>query len=442
MTDLLDLLNPQTLGVLLGNSDQPGLSLDNYAPKPGQFPEQQSAPPEAAGRGVDLMMHPPGQQTPAQNAGYSTFGEETPPPAEGYRNALAPPTPQVFQPAAGAGEMPNSPGTPMPTPAQGAGGGPAPGGYPPLPPSRPSEMLASQPAPAGQPMDISAPQASPSGMLPPEVSQEKGGVRRRPDGLLSALGIDLGLSAETKAGLGKGLAAVGQNWNKPGLAALAGSAGAALSGESDEENKQRELGMKEKGQQFNQTSTAFKDMLAAAAQKNNEQYRAAQATYLTARAKSVAEGKTKEDWRNTPFGAMVTADQRAEKWHEGQLKAAREQWKANFTPPAEQEKQKAELQQKRDAMRDQILSSRGIKPEAAAQMRNQGTVAPVNGKFPDHAPPFDTRKMSKDEFLNSVPVGAYYLDENGVARRRTKPSPEAQKTSDAANYDDQTAMAG
>lgn len=55
--------------------------------------------------------------------------------------------------------------------------------------------------------------------------------------LESALGLDPNSAAAVRGALAKGLTSVGTNWNKPGLAAFSGSAGASIGGGQEAANK-------------------------------------------------------------------------------------------------------------------------------------------------------------------------------------------------------------
>jgi hypothetical protein len=86
-------------------------------------------------------------------------------------------------------------------------------------------------------------QATGWGNLPPEiVAALRAGIRppqQNNSGLLSSMfGLSPSGAAQFSSALGSGLASVGQNWNKPGGAAFAASAGAAKQGGNQAQQQQ------------------------------------------------------------------------------------------------------------------------------------------------------------------------------------------------------------
>lgn len=136
------------------------------------------------------------------------------------------PFPPGTDPMTAGGETPNGPGlppspqVPMPMPRPpGADAGPAA-----LPPNAAPTSGAGMPP--GPPLSLVPPNAAPSGFRQNGVGP-----------LGRMLGLDANRASELSGSLAKGLKSVGDNWNKPGLAAAAGSAGASLEGGNEAGNK-------------------------------------------------------------------------------------------------------------------------------------------------------------------------------------------------------------
>jgi hypothetical protein len=130
-----------------------------------------------------------------------------------------PPDPSTSDIAAGippGGAPVPAPGTPMPQPRPAMANMPPP--TPPLPPN------AAPPVSQG-PIPLPPQQSPMSPPLPP------GGPPPQAKGILGrAIGLDPNREAQLRGSLSAGLKSVGDNWNKPGLAALSGSAGSAIEG--------------------------------------------------------------------------------------------------------------------------------------------------------------------------------------------------------------------
>lgn len=185
-------------------------------------------------------------------------------------NAPAPVNPYLLSPESMAN-----------TPVPGTAFSRMPAPQPPQPPQQAPDQAAlppnAQPAVGTMPPGgMSAPgPGGPGGSfpgMPPElVHAVKDSLLSAPDKptfLQSVLGVDSNTAQRVSASLATGLTSVGQNWNKPGLAAFAGSAGAAIGG-----------GNKEQQQQTVNRQTALKEAIAAYSANNMAAYHKSLADY-------------------------------------------------------------------------------------------------------------------------------------------------------------------
>jgi hypothetical protein len=252
---------------------------------------------------------------------------------------------------------------------------------------------------------------------------------RKNRGIMEALG-----SPENMASLASGLKAVGNNWNKPGLAAFAGTAGSAMEGGQKKGEQEDQDQMKRNQQQFQQTSTAFNDMLKAQASGNANKINDARANYFNARAQQMVNGGTGSNaWQNTPYGRAVQVEQQVSKFGQQRETTLREQWKINGTPKAQQDADLAKLETEKDAMRGKLGQQFGLSGGQVKAIANTGTEPPtVKGADGKDAPnpnfnPFDVRTMNVEQFRAQVPMGAYYRDTDGKVYKRTQDQPKSQQ---------------
>lgn len=175
-----------------------------------------------------------------------SIGSSQGPGAAGLDAAMPYPTP----PTPGAGPAPPAPGPtppatvappmppPMPVngpPGQPPGAPPTPPGAPPMPPM-PSAQAGAPPGtppgtPAMPPTDVSSAQRQ--NMPPAPDSNPQDGISI----IGRALGLDRNADRNMAGAIGSGMKGVAANWNKPGLAAFAGGAGATLEGSTKQQDK-------------------------------------------------------------------------------------------------------------------------------------------------------------------------------------------------------------
>jgi hypothetical protein len=333
----------------------------------------------------------------------------------------------------------------------GAQSGPAAAGppAPPMPVPRPASMGpgAPQVGPVpGSPDAVSLASMGPGPAMSIKPSEIPGGAQ----GLLATIGRSslFNMSPQQAAGLGAGLKAVAANWNKPALAAFAGSAGAAIEGQQQETDRQFAQRQQAAQQKFMQSSTAFKDMLAAQQENNMTAYREAQAKYLGARADALqtgAGGKGSNAWQNTPFGHVSLIEGDVLKYQDQQRKIATEQSKTSGQPIDE-----AAIAAKTEAYRQARYKAAGIDPAEADKIKNMGIQAPTlaDGKTPN--PAFNPFKNLTEDQIRTLPDKAWFVGSDGRAYQRdyslrppegTAPGKQSSAES-APNYDDVTAMSG
>ena len=225
-----------------------------------------------------------------------------------------------------------------------------------------------------------------------------------------------------RAGLGKGLTNVGNvRPGTPAAGAFAAGAGGGLTGGLAQANAQQQQLLQMKNTLFYQSSTAFRDMLAAQQADNQEAYRKAQAQYLQARSTSIGLGGTGTNaWQNTQYGKTIQVENEAQKYEKGQQIILQKRWQMNGTTPDEQQNDLDRLQTNVEAYRQRLYKQAGVDPNQAEKLKTMGTTS-------DN--PFDTKGMTLNQFNSQVPMGAWFTDQNGVVRQRTVPPPGGQSPS-------------
>jgi hypothetical protein len=395
---------------------QAGTALGSMASAPSAPPSAPTPTPPA--QGLDL----------GSAATQGSAWQNGAPIAQGFDNSLPAVAPSGNQPGVASAAPP--PG-PVPVPPQFgpnvATGPAAPAGSPFLPPnSTPTVGATSALAPASPPLpppSLFTPEAAPPTAL-------SGG------GLSGALGLNNSSNLRVAlAGLGRGLSAVGaQRPGTNGVASFAGGMGGALTGSEAARNAQEQQQRQLKNDLFNQSSSAFKDMLASRNADNVEGYRQAQAQYLRARAGSLLAGGTGSGaWQATPYGKVIQIENEAQKYEKGQQIILQKRWQLNGASATQQQEDLDKLQKNVETYRGRLYKQAGIDPNKAAKLKDMGT---------SQDNPFDTKGMTLEQFHDQVPMGAWYKDQNGVVRQRTVPPPSAAPApgAGAANYDDMTAM--
>lgn len=378
---LLDWLS-DSLGDSFGgdSSAQAGAALSNNmgANSPPMPPVQQTGDDQASLNppqpNPGAMARPPAPVDPST----SDLGGGLPPGGTGAPDAFAGNnTSTVIPPGAGSVPMP------QPRPA-------AAGGMPPLPP-RAANANASvpPPPPPGTPLDIT----------PQAIAQNTPvGPGPQAHGILGRMiGLDPNTEAQLRGSLGSGLKSVAANWNKPGLAAMAGSAGASIEGGKTATDKTTA-----------QQDQFLKDQLGVYKANDDHQLNVARTQRALAEAKAaMADSKT----------SVMNSDQQL--YLRG-LNAVHQQTLASasnlraiqqaYGPDSPQAKA---AQAQHDALventKQTIFGTLGISEKKAAQLGKQSGLSPDN--------PIDVKGLNQQK-LDSLPAGAYIRTPDGKVLRK------------------------
>ena len=180
---------------------------------------------------------------------------------------------------------------------------------------------------------------------------------------------------------------------------------------------------------------ASKDTLAAMAQGNTQQYREAQAKYLSARADALTKngGSGSGAYQRTPQYQILTIDKAVDTKLAQDLRPASSQWEQNGTPPAQQKAEEQAIRQGAETERQSRYQKLGLDPNAAQRLKTEG-LSKDN--------PMDTTHMSAQDFHSQVPMGAWYMTQDGEslsahlrhrrarARTRRRPMSRTRKATD------------
>lgn len=349
-----------------------------------------------------------------QGVGSDMGGGQMPPPPVQMTGADAPPLPgpqplpQGGDPMAGSGAPPADPmtaggaqpnGSGLPYPPgldpMAAGGSPPNGGLPPppMPVPRPPGAdagPAALPPNAAPTSGTGMPPGSPTSLAPPAPTG------RFSQGFLArSLGLDPNSAKTIGGSLASGLKSVGDNWNKPGLAAAAGSAGAALDGGNKASDKITE-----------QQSKYLKDAIAASQSGNTAALNVAR-TRL-----ALAQAKAAEDKEGKPDKASVINSQEqlylrglGAVNQDGTVKASLAQLRSLQTQFGPDSKEvKAAMTAHNDlieATKKKVFATLGVNEKDAAKIGKQPGFSGDN--------PVPAAGLTKEKF-DQLPVGAYFIN--------------------------------
>lgn len=301
----------------------------------------------------------------------------TPPGPTPAAPSLTPATPPPPDPSAGPA---SAPPVPMPTPRPAEASPPPP--TPPMPPTPPTA--------AAPPMPITPPGANPS-TSPSVVSP--GGGQNGVGPIGRALGLDANTAKQLSGSLGAGLKSVGTNWNKPGLAAFAGSAGSALEGGNATQDKTIDQQQKYLTQ-------------AIAASKAGDERGATQAlTKLRlAQADMTAQGKGKEGVANSDQQLYLRAQGATNQ--DPQLKLLKSQYdKAAQAFGTDSPQAKAAMEAHQKQYEDTLnghLGALGLDPKKAAKMGKMPGLSQDN--------PISKDKMTSQQAFDKLPPGSWFTN--------------------------------
>lgn len=256
--------------------------------------------------------------------------------------------------------QPRPPGAPGPTPAalnaNGAAAAPAP---------------SPSPAPPGPPLNIqppaqTGPQPAPSGFNPNWFGRMMG---------VTSADQAAKYGQQMGSGLAEGLKSVGQNWNKPGLAAFAGSMGAGMEG-----------GQKRADIQEKQAADYLNAAIKAKQQGDEAGYKQNYLQYLAAKLKADTDKAASPDAKNkndTPTQLYLSAQRLVQ--NDPEVVDARKALESarKTGEPADVTAATNRLQQVIQQKQAQHLQGVGLNPQIAAQIGKQpgnSQENPVNGK--------------------------------------------------------------
>jgi hypothetical protein len=320
------------------------------------------------------------------------------------------------------GEAPGGvPGAPGATPPP-----PAPPGVP-LPPPRPPGAPGALPpnaAPVAQPLTPPAPLAPPTGALPglpPGINPAALGINmeRNPRG-----GVYTNDQRRLTASLGAGLSGLDKH---PGskFGAFAGGFGKSIGGGAAQDEKNREQDEKERHTEFQEGDTIYKrlvhDPLDLAQKNMNIAKGKAGTDYLNAKSSALASGKpfgaNSKSW-NDPFMRQILVDREIQKKQHELESTFRTKW-SKYDQLSTAQKQardvdEKELQVKKDAIQKEFYTKYKIDPATAAKNQKVGQ---------DEENAFDPtgKGLSKEEFDQLVPPGAWFIPKPGAKPVRRAP---------------------
>lgn len=360
-------------------------------PGPGPGPGDPGMSLEGAGGGAPGPNPAPGSQFTGANPPMPTQAGQPPP----------------YPPGAPVGMGP--PGAPPLPPAQTVGPGPQPPTQPPNGAMPPPPPLATGRTPVG-----------PGGAAPPAP-------REQPKGhWLDSMWKDPRMAAQMGGSLGAGLKAVGQNWNKPGLAAFAGSAGAALEGgqAGDDHFFKKTIEAKEEARKYH--DSYLKD----ASEANKSALTRALVDLRRAQAVAIKNHGTvasrNGDWRSSDLGRLSLADNVVMKRVESLRKSMEgPNGDLNSADPAVRAGAQKKLEEYEKSERANAYKAYGWTPEQADKIRNRGNgVFDKDGKI-DMKGTRDNafQPKSQHEYNALVPVGSYFINTDGNLYKRTEPAP-------------------
>jgi hypothetical protein len=268
---------------------------------------------------------------------------------------------------------------------------------------------------AGPPMSLAPPDSSAAG-APAAAAANPGQAR----GILGrAFGMNSSDETSMKNKLGAGLKSVGDNWNKPGLAAFAGSAGSTIEGgtKGDEKRVDQMLKLIQAKQKAGDDSatTSLAQVKLETAKMNLQNLK--------------ANGGNKGAWNKPPQQLYQDAMRLAQ--NDPNIKAsekALEQTIKDGNAPAIAKAQ-ADHQALVSAVQDKHLTSMGLNPQSAAGIAKTPGMSQVN-PVPQAA--FNGKPFDQVVKPNQ-PFDQYFVDEKGQTRvlRATKKSEASKSALDA-----------
>lgn len=223
----------------------------------------------------------------------------------------------------------------------------------------------------------------------------------------NVLGKDPRANQQFVGSLAAGLKSVGDNWNKPGLAAFAGSAGAALEG-----------GQKGDKEFFEQTRQAKDEELKYRAEGNKEKTDAAKLKYqqdrLAAAQKAGTVNGRQQAWQSSEHGRFLLA----EKQIQAEVESARKTLQPEMlgADPARKKEIEDHLKDVETTARKRMYQGMGIDENQAQKLKTMG-----QSRDNPHSP------NNWDEFNEFVKPGQWFTNpaDGKILQRKSGAPPPA-----------------
>lgn len=197
---------------------------------------------------------------------------------------------------------------------------------------------------------------------------------------------------ETMGSLAAGLKAVGQNWNKPGLAAAAGTAGAAMEGGQKAASSATEEKRKDTAQQLNEAK------LNETSRRNDQLFQAAQDRLQKAQQVGTVQSRA-QAWENSDLGKLQKANTEILRQQSEIRKSYQDDLRAAANNGQNGAEIRQQMQKEMDEAAQRTYKQYGIDPNNVNKIQNRGT-----GSDNPHKP------TSWDEFNATVKPGQYYVN--------------------------------
>ena len=344
------------------------------------------------------------------NVGYGGGPQPPTPPPSGPGTAAAAVNPNApvpgFAPPPGqgypGGAIPTSTGPVMPG-GQGYGGGS---------PSALGQTAGGLSQALGLPARYEGGVATPAN---PNIGGQFG--LQRPPFLQTQAGQDM--ITRGLAGLGRGLSTIGGN---TGLGAFARGAGGSLTGGVNELNAQQGQLRAAQNDFYAHGSTALRDMLAADAAQNTSFVNKARANLYNSRAAQYAAGVGSGTgaYQNDPYWKTMNIEKMASQLQIKQMWQLNQEARQFNWDEDRVAKEKAQINTDISQYKNNLFAEAGIDPDRAEKLKTMGIEPPQkDGKPNPNFNPFDSRKMSMDQWNAKVLKDHWYLDQNGEPKQRT-----------------------
>jgi hypothetical protein len=299
--------------------------------------------------------------------------------------------------------------------------GPIPGqtiGHAPIPVAQPPSLAASSAGPGGQLMAQPAPKMPVQTTAAPIAGSPGGGNSFVADGLAKAFGLNPNSVQQALAGIGRGMTAAGNApRGTPAGQMFARGLGGAATGTYD-------AGQQSQNQAMAQNAATAKQAMDLAQMQELQQRGGlinAQTGLTNSQTNSINAGQGRYGVggsnapSNNPYNRYLRASD--------QIRKQEADLRANYTKQG-MAPDDVETRVAKDmaTYKQQIYRGAGLDPNQADKIAQTGIEPPQtpDGKANPNFQPFDVRKMpgGLNEWNQTVPVGRYYLDQNGKPQLR------------------------